>query len=97
MEKLHSIIKILSLSLLIVPIVIVIYLIFPRTEVNIKILEASNTNLGIPDEIGLGSFQSFADSTKKVFNLLVLKIHQHLFILKQNLPMTVRLQLHFNF
>jgi hypothetical protein len=63
--NIKNLIKILSLSLLIVPIVIVIYLIFPRTEVNIKILEASNTNLGIPDEIGLGSFQSFADSTKK--------------------------------
>ncbi|MDA8841254.1 DUF3488 and transglutaminase-like domain-containing protein [Candidatus Pelagibacter bacterium] len=75
--NIKNLIKILSLSLLIVPIVIVIYLIFPRTEVNIKILEASNTNLGIPDEIGLGSFQSFADSTKKVFNLNTTKFNQN--------------------
>ena len=74
--NIKNLIKILSLSLLIVPIVIVIYLIFPRTEVNIKILEASNTNLGIPDEIGLGSFQSFADSTKKVFTLNTKKFQQ---------------------
>jgi len=71
-----NLIKVLSVSFLIFPIIIVIYLIFPRTEINIKILESSNTNLGIPDEIGLGSFQSFADSTKKVFTLNTKKFEQ---------------------
>ena len=74
--NIKNLIKVLSVSFLIFPIIIIIYLIFPRTEINIKILESSNTNLGIPDEIGLGSFQSFADSTKKVFSLNTKKFEQ---------------------
>ena len=74
--NIKNLIKLLSISFLIFPIIIIIYLIFPRTEINIKILESSNTNLGIPDQIELGSFQSFANSTKKVFTLNTKKFDQ---------------------
>ena len=67
--KIKNLIKILSISFLIVPIIFIVYIIFPRTEVNLKILNTSNNSLGIPDEIALGSFQSFANSSKKVFTL----------------------------
>ena len=74
--NIKNLIKLLSISFLIFPIIVIIYLIFPRTEINIKILESSNTNLGIPDQIELGSFQSFANSTKKVFTLNTKKFDQ---------------------
>ena len=67
--KIKNLIKILSISFLIVPVIFIVYIIFPRTEVNLKILNTSNNSLGIPDEIALGSFQSFANSSKKVFTL----------------------------
>ena len=64
-----NLITLIGYSLLILPIIAIVYLIFPRTEIDIKLLDNSNTNLGIPNEINLGSFQLFADSSSRVFLL----------------------------
>ena len=64
-----NLINLIGYSLLILPIIAIVYLIFPRTEIDIKLLDNSNTNLGIPNEINLGSFQLFADSSSRVFLL----------------------------
>ena len=74
--KIKNLIKILSISFLIVPIIFIVYIIFPRTEINLKILNTSKNSLGIPDEIALGSFESFANSSKKVFTLNTTKFEK---------------------
>ena len=49
------------------PIILIIYLIFPRTEINLKLFETSENNLGIPDKISLGSFENISNSDESVF------------------------------
>ena len=49
------------------PIIFIVYLIFPRTEINFKLFETSTNNLGIPDKISLGSFEDISNSDESVF------------------------------
>ena len=52
---------------IILPIVAIIYLIFPRTEISLKLFETKQNNLGIPDKISLGSFENISNSDEDVF------------------------------
>ena len=60
-------IRYLLFSLSIFPIIAVIYLVFPRTEINIKLFETKQNNLGIPDKISLGSFENISNDDEEVF------------------------------
>ena len=62
-----NIFKYLAISFLIIPIMALIYFIFPRTEINIKLFETKQNTLGIPDKISLGSFQNISNSDESVF------------------------------
>ena len=44
-----------------------IYFIFPRAEINIKLFDTKQNTLGIPDKISLGSFQNISNSDESVF------------------------------
>ena len=44
-----------------------IYFVFPRYEVKIKLFETAKNNLGIPDQIELGSFSEISNVDEKVF------------------------------
>ena len=59
--------KYLFYSLSIFPIIALIYFVFPRTEINIKLFETQKNQLGIPEKISLGSFQDISDSEEIVF------------------------------
>ena len=48
-------------------IIAIIYFVFPRAELNIKLFETKKNQLGIPDKISLGSFQNISDSEENVF------------------------------
>ncbi|ETA70715.1 DUF3488 and transglutaminase-like domain-containing protein [Candidatus Pelagibacter ubique] len=54
-------------ALSIIPIITIIYFVFPRAELNIKLFETKKNQLGIPDKISLGSFQNISDSEENVF------------------------------
>ena len=60
-------IRYLLFSLSIFPIIAIIYLVFPRTEINIKLFETQQNNLGIPDKIRLGSFENISNDDEEVF------------------------------
>tara|TARA_B110000305_G_scaffold181487_1_gene201339 strand:- start:873 stop:2783 length:1911 start_codon:yes stop_codon:yes gene_type:complete len=62
-----NLIKLLSLSMITIPFIIIIYLIFPRQEIVINILPSQKNTLGIPDKIQLGTFDRVSNSSKKVF------------------------------
>ena len=62
-----NILKYLTLALSVFPIIIIIYLIFPRTEINLKLFETKKNNLGIPDKIKLGSFENISNNDEEVF------------------------------
>ena len=62
-----NILKYLLFSFSIFPIIFIVYLIFPRTEINLKLFETSTNNLGIPDKISLGSFENISNSDESVF------------------------------
>ena len=62
-----NILRYLLFSFSIFPIILIIYLIFPRTEINLKLFETSENNLGIPDKISLGSFEDISNSDESVF------------------------------
>ena len=62
-----NIFKYLAISFLIIPIMALIYFIFPRAEINIKLFETKQNTLGIPDKISLGSFQNITNSDENVF------------------------------
>ena len=51
----------------ILPFIVLTYLIFPRTEINIKLFETKTNNLGIPDKISLGSFENISNNEEEVF------------------------------
>ena len=48
-------------------IILIIYLLFPRYELNIKLFETAQNNLGIPDKIELGSFSEISNNEEIVF------------------------------
>ena len=48
-------------------IILIIYLLFPRYELNIKLFESVQNNLGIPDKIELGSFSEISNNEEIVF------------------------------
>ena len=48
-------------------IILIIYLLFPRYELNIKLFESAQNNLGIPDKIELGSFSEISNNEEIVF------------------------------
>ena len=62
-----NLLRYLLFGLSIFPIIIIVYLVFPRTEINIKLFETKQNQLGIPDKISLGSFQNISDSDETVF------------------------------
>jgi len=55
------------IGVIILSVITVIYLVFPRYELNIKLFEATKNNLGIPDTIELGSFSQISNNEEKVF------------------------------
>jgi len=57
----------LSISLLILPIIALIYFIFPRYEINIKIFDNKVNTLGIPNFLELGTFTDISSNKQKVF------------------------------
>ena len=59
--------KYLSISLLILPIMALVYFIFPRYEVNIKIFDTTKNTLGIPETLKLGSFTDITYNNQTVF------------------------------
>ena len=65
--NLKNIFKYLMFAFSIVPVIALVYLIFPRTEINIKLFETKTNQLGIPEKISLGSFQDISDSDETVF------------------------------
>ena len=65
--NLKNIFKYLTFALSIIPIIALVYLVFPRTEINFKLFETKKNQLGIPEKISLGSFQDISDSDETVF------------------------------
>ena len=65
--NIRYILKYLLLSFSIIPIIAIIYFLFPRTEINIKIFETQKNQLGIPEKISLGSFQIFQKVRKSIY------------------------------
>ena len=65
--NLKNLLRYLGFALSIIPIIAIVYLVFPRTELNIKLFETKKNQLGIPDKISLGSFQDISDSDETVF------------------------------
>ena len=57
----------LSISLLILPIIALVYFVFPRYEINIKIFDTQKNTLGIPETLKLGSFTDISDNDQTVF------------------------------
>ena len=60
--------KYLSISLLILPIMALVYFIFPRYEINIKIFDTQKNTLGIPEKLKLGSFTDITNNNQIIFN-----------------------------
>ena len=65
--NLINLFKYLIITLGILPIVVLTYLIFPRTEINLRLFETRINNLGIPDKISLGSFENISNNEEEVF------------------------------
>ena len=65
--NLNNLFRYLIFALSIIPIIAIIYFVFPRAELNIKLFETKKNQLGIPDKISLGSFQNISDSEENVF------------------------------
>ena len=65
--NLKNIAKYFMFALSIFPIIAIVYFVFPRAELNIKIFETKKNQLGIPEKISLGSFQDISDSDENVF------------------------------
>ena len=65
--NLNNLFRYFIFALSIIPIIAIIYFVFPRTELNIKLFETKKNQLGIPDKISLGSFQNISDSEENVF------------------------------
>ena len=63
----HNFSRIVITSLLVVPVVIIIYLIIPRQEISLSLLSSKKTSLGIPDKISLGSFDKISNSDESIF------------------------------
>jgi len=57
----------LGIALLILPIIASIYFVFPRYDINIKIFDTTENNLGIPDNLELGSFSDISNNEQVVF------------------------------
>ena len=60
--------KYLSISLLIIPIMALVYFVFPRYEINIKIFDTQKNTLGIPEKLKLGSFTDITNNNQIIFN-----------------------------
>ena len=58
----------LSISLLILPIIALVYFVFPRYEINIKIFDTQKNTLGIPEKLKLGSFTDITNNNQVIFN-----------------------------
>ena len=65
--NLKYLIRYLTFGLSILPIITIIYFIFPRAEINLKLFETKQNNLGIPNKISLGSFENISNSDEDVF------------------------------
>ena len=65
--NLINLFRYLIITLGILPFVVLTYLIFPRTEINLRLFETRINNLGIPDKISLGSFENISNNEEEVF------------------------------
>ena len=65
--NLKSYIKIISISFLFIPLIILLYFIIPRQEINLSLLTSKDKSLGIPDIITLGTFDKISNSNEDVF------------------------------
>ena len=65
--NIKNLVKYLLFAASIIPIIAIVYFVFPRVELNIKLFETKKNQLGIPDKISLGSFQDISDSDDDVF------------------------------
>ena len=65
--NLNNLVKYFIFAISIIPIIAIVYFIFPRAELNIKLFETKKNQLGIPDEISLGSFHNISGSEENVF------------------------------
>ena len=65
--NLNNLFRYFIFAVSIIPIIAIIYFVFPRAELNIKLFETKKNQLGIPDKISLGSFQNISDSEENVF------------------------------
>ena len=59
--------KYLLIGIIALSIIGITYFIFPRYEIKIKLFETAKNNLGIPDQIELGSFSQISNNNDKVF------------------------------
>lgn len=59
--------KYLFVGIIILSFIAIIYFLFPRYEIKIKLFETTKNNLGIPDQIELGSFSEISNNDEKVF------------------------------
>ena len=60
-------VKYLFIGIIFLSLITVIYFTFPRYEIKIKLFETAKNNLGIPDQIELGSFSEISNNDEKVF------------------------------
>jgi transglutaminase-like putative cysteine protease len=60
--------RLIIVILVAVPTIIITYLLFPRTEVNINFFTSKTNNLGIPDTISLGTFEKITQNDQSVFD-----------------------------
>jgi transglutaminase-like putative cysteine protease len=60
--------RFIMIILVTVPTIIITYLVFPRTEINVSLFNNKIKNLGIPDKISLGTFQDITQDDQLVFS-----------------------------
>ena len=65
--NIKNLVRYLIFSLSVIPIIAIVYFVFPRTELNIKLFETKKNQLGIPEKISLGSFQDISNSDETIF------------------------------
>ena len=80
-----NLIKLSSISMITIPFIIVIYLIFPRQEISISLLPSQKNTMGIPDKIQLGTFDRVSNSSKKIFT------YKDNFTIEENLYFRVKI------
>lgn len=65
--KYKYIYRYLLISLSTIPLIILIFFLFPRYDLNIKLFKSTKNNLGIPEKLELGSFSNISNNQDVVF------------------------------